>query len=220
MKTLEKIRTEFISRYPKNYANEPELGGRSCVFSLNTVLQIIDKYAGEPCEDAKSKKEIAKIVDELYENANAEQQWILCELYRKIIHLPNVQPKQEPCEDNRLYIKVYADLEPQEKAEKLYQICEENELREVYEWLGEYCDIEPCEDAVSRQYLIDIATKDGAYDYVSAQEIANAPSVIPLVIQSHFRKYYFHHISICRIVGYRCLLLLRSDGWSICYFLC
>ena len=30
---------------PKNYANEPELGGRSCVFSLNEVLQIIDKYA-------------------------------------------------------------------------------------------------------------------------------------------------------------------------------
>lgn len=38
---------------------------------------------------------------------------------------------------------------------------------------------EPCEDAISRQYLIDIATKDGAYDYVSAQEIANAPPVKP-----------------------------------------
>lgn len=45
MTTLEKIKAEFISRYPKNYANEPELGGKSCVFSLNDVLHIIDKYA-------------------------------------------------------------------------------------------------------------------------------------------------------------------------------
>lgn len=43
---LEQIRAEFINKYPKNYANEPELGGRSCVFSLNEVLQIIDKYTG------------------------------------------------------------------------------------------------------------------------------------------------------------------------------
>ena len=47
---------------------------------------------------------------------------------------------------------------------------------------------EPCEDAVSRQYLIDIATKDGAYDYVSAQEIANAPSVNPRPKTGHWIK--------------------------------
>ena len=44
---LDKIKNEFIERYPRNYANELELGGRSCVFSLNTVLQIIDKYKTE-----------------------------------------------------------------------------------------------------------------------------------------------------------------------------
>ena len=44
---LDKIRAEFIVRYPKNYAGEPELGGRSCVFSLNQVLKIIDKYKTE-----------------------------------------------------------------------------------------------------------------------------------------------------------------------------
>ena len=43
-----------------------------------------------------------------------------------------------------------------------------------------------CEDAISRQYLIDIATKDGAYDYVSAQEIANAPSVTPQPKTGHW----------------------------------
>ncbi len=44
---LDKIRNEFIDLYPHNYANELELGGRSCVFSLNEILRIIDKYAAE-----------------------------------------------------------------------------------------------------------------------------------------------------------------------------
>ena len=44
---LDKIRAEFISLYPKNFAGEPELGGLSCVFSLNEILRIIDKYKAE-----------------------------------------------------------------------------------------------------------------------------------------------------------------------------
>ena len=48
--SLDKIKAEFIDRYPKNYMNEPELGGASCVFSLNKVLEIIDKYTAESKE--------------------------------------------------------------------------------------------------------------------------------------------------------------------------
>ena len=44
---LDKIRAEFISLYPRNYAGELELGGVSCVFSLNKVLNVIDKYKAE-----------------------------------------------------------------------------------------------------------------------------------------------------------------------------
>ncbi len=44
---LDRIRAEFISLYPKNYAGEPELGGSSCEFSLNKVLNVIDKYKAE-----------------------------------------------------------------------------------------------------------------------------------------------------------------------------
>ena len=44
---LDKIRAEFISLYPKNYAGELELGGSSCEFSLNKVLNVIDKYKAE-----------------------------------------------------------------------------------------------------------------------------------------------------------------------------
>ena len=41
---IDKIRAEFIEKYPKNYAGGFELGGRSCVFSLVDVLAILDKY--------------------------------------------------------------------------------------------------------------------------------------------------------------------------------
>lgn len=41
-------------------------------------------------------------------------------------------------DDNRLYIKIYADDEPSRKAEKLYQICGETENQEVAQWLKEY----------------------------------------------------------------------------------
>ena len=44
---LDKIRADAITRYPKNYAGEPELGGNACEFSLNEILKIIDKYKAE-----------------------------------------------------------------------------------------------------------------------------------------------------------------------------
>ena len=44
---IDKIRADIISKYPKNYAGEPDLGGCACEFSLNQILQIIDKYKAE-----------------------------------------------------------------------------------------------------------------------------------------------------------------------------
>ena len=44
VKMLDKLRDEFISLYPKNYAGEPAMGGSACEFSLNKVLKITDKY--------------------------------------------------------------------------------------------------------------------------------------------------------------------------------
>lgn len=44
---LDKIRNELINRYPKNYAGELELGGNACHFSLNEILEIINKYTAE-----------------------------------------------------------------------------------------------------------------------------------------------------------------------------
>ena len=34
---LEDLFNKCKEKYPKNYANEPELGGASCVFSLNDI---------------------------------------------------------------------------------------------------------------------------------------------------------------------------------------
>ena len=60
---LEDIKTEFIKRYPINYCGEPELGGVSCVFSLNDVLKIIDKHInGKKKRVDEFNKEIAKQV--------------------------------------------------------------------------------------------------------------------------------------------------------------
>ena len=44
---IDKIRADIISKYTKNYAGEPDLGGCACEFSLNQILQIIDKYKTE-----------------------------------------------------------------------------------------------------------------------------------------------------------------------------
>ena len=43
----DQLRKEFIDRYPKNCMGGWELDGRSCYFSLNEVLQILDKYKKE-----------------------------------------------------------------------------------------------------------------------------------------------------------------------------
>lgn len=52
---INKIRADIISKYPNNYAGEPELGGNACEFSLNQILQIIDKYNVEMENDEKGK---------------------------------------------------------------------------------------------------------------------------------------------------------------------
>ena len=47
LKAIDDIKAEFISQYPKNVYGDLELGGRSCVFSLNKALEIIDKHKAE-----------------------------------------------------------------------------------------------------------------------------------------------------------------------------
>ena len=44
---LDKLRADIISKYPTNYAGEPEFGGNACEFSLNEILKILDKFKGE-----------------------------------------------------------------------------------------------------------------------------------------------------------------------------
>ena len=44
---IDQIKKEFINLYPKNYMGGLELDGKFCEFSLNKVLEILDKYKKE-----------------------------------------------------------------------------------------------------------------------------------------------------------------------------
>ena len=44
---IDQIKKEFIDKYPKNYMGGLELDGRGCVFSLNEILKMLDKYKKE-----------------------------------------------------------------------------------------------------------------------------------------------------------------------------
>ena len=112
MTTLDKVRAEFISHYPKNYAGELELGGKSCVYSLNDILLIIDKYAEqEPCDDAISREELLKAIDTWDKfGCNADTKLVpYQDHYIPYIHyddvvkcikgMPSVRPKPTECGD-------------------------------------------------------------------------------------------------------------------------
>lgn len=44
---LSKIKSDFIEAYPKNYMGGLELGGNSCVFSLNQILKVLNEVCDE-----------------------------------------------------------------------------------------------------------------------------------------------------------------------------
>lgn len=44
---LDDVKAEFINLYPKNYMDEPTMGGMVCHFSLNKVLKILDNIGKE-----------------------------------------------------------------------------------------------------------------------------------------------------------------------------
>lgn len=52
----------------------------------------------------------------------------------------SAQGELEESDHKRLYIRVFVDYSPQEKAEKLYQICSGKELLEIAEHLKEYAE--------------------------------------------------------------------------------
>ena len=49
-----------------------------------------------------------------------------------------IQREEEP----RLYIKIFADSSSNDKAQRMYQICDDDELPEVIQALCEYADVE------------------------------------------------------------------------------
>ena len=94
---------------------------------------------------------------------------------------------QEPCDVS------VGEKEPNEITEEVTLRFFKNSLKVrwhdfvIYnvEWLKKnwqmemdiVCGVKPCDDVVSREYLKKIAQSEGAYGYVSAHDIATAPSV-------------------------------------------
>ena len=72
-------------------------------------------------------------------------------------------------------------LQTVEALDMAIKALQQNEsAEEWYKLFVEKLEQEPkYRDCVSRDYLLSIANKDGAYGYVSAHEIINAPSVNP-----------------------------------------
>lgn len=65
--------------------------------------------------------------------------------YEQIIANSNFAPllrTEEPDDEKRLYIKLFADLKPDEMAEKIYQICDTEKLPGVIENLLEYKELD------------------------------------------------------------------------------
>ena len=95
--------------------------------------------------------------------------------------------EQEPCDVS------VGEKEPNEITEEVTLRFFKNSLKVrwhdfvIYnvEWLKKnwqmemdiVCGVKPCDDVVSREYLKKIAQSEGAYGYVSAHDIATAPSV-------------------------------------------
>lgn len=67
-----------------------------------------------------------------------------------------------------------------EKAFNSHNFDDAEEIQSAQDKIIIALEQEPkCRDCVSRDYLLSIANKDGAYGYVSAHEIIKAPSVNP-----------------------------------------
>lgn len=130
---------------------------------------------------------------------------------------------QEPYDG--LYIKVFAKSEPQEKAEKLYQICgNKKELIEVWKHLAEYCEINPDTDAVSRQTVKEQMIKYGfhAPDMTVTEFVEDLPPVTPKPKTGHWVSIDDepHEDYECDRCGYMvstwCEYIKPSDEYKFC----
>ena len=101
-------------------------------------------------------------------------------------------PSADEQDDNRLYIKIYADDEPSRKAEKLYQICGEAERHEVAQWLKEYF---PSADGTTGKW-VRLEREENVYDLHGVPTwgvnyMCDKCGFITTAIQDHFEQYKF-----------------------------
>lgn len=145
------------------YVNE-EYADMVDVNALEVAVKALEQ---EPCEDAISRKEILNRLEESGIYGYFEQKWMENKLEEVIKSIPSVMPKSET-------VTEFADR-----------------CRECGAKYGKLLKQEPCEDCVSRQYLVEKAVcwdkhfADGIR-YVALTDILNAPPVTPQTKTGHW----------------------------------
>ena len=120
---------------------DEEHGNLNFVLGIESVMEYVESLPSATCDDCI---------------------WHVCS-YNKIDWdaLPSAEATQNTKAWNGLYIKVYADDDPQDKAEKLYQICDSTEaLSEVAKCIQGYLD----EPSADYERAVDQMEHDIAYE--------------------------------------------------------
>lgn len=107
------------------------------------------------------------------EESEADDQY--ADLKKTLWDIDMSQYKKGAESEDRHYIKIYADDEPSVKAEKLYQICDETQNKEVAEWLKEYF---PSIEAVQGEWKpFDLTWGRNVYFCTACKESTEVPTV-------------------------------------------
>lgn len=149
---IEKTPTEIDEDGDELYADMPTVDS---LLACNKELS--KRIKSLPSAEPKTKC-IAQIKidrDDIEDLVNEKVNEIACKM---------LDPKTNMKSWDGLYIKVYADDDPQDKAEKMYQICGDiAELSEVAEFLKEYCDI-PSEEMEEYELATEQMEHDAMYE--------------------------------------------------------
>ena len=116
-----------------------------------TETEDADGIHGNCTHDTISR---ADAIEAVKETLSGNVYWdYVCDAVNALKALPSAEVM------DRLYIKIYADDEPAVKAEKLCQICDETQNRELTKWLKEYF---PSAEAVQGEWKV-VEVKNGEY---------------------------------------------------------
>ena len=128
--------------------------------AFNKAIEALEQ---EPSEDTVSTKEVMKILTALMSEAGKDGKLILSDAKEMIMDLPNVQPKQEPCDDVVSRAKVQTALMMSKDA-YLYRGHPTIRISDAVQAIRELPSIRPQEQ--TGHWIIDKGSLDAFYGEV------------------------------------------------------